>query len=133
MVVGFGLDGDRVVPGRGGLVVAEPGPGGGLVEICHRLPVQDYRQQQYARCRAHQCDAKEKLEIAHASALGNVIAKSRQAESGREQRQQPGSHGKRKCRQMLVTRAGIDRQQGCAANSRQQVYPDVHQVILVIS
>ncbi len=32
MVVGLGADGDRVEPGRGGLVVAQPGAGGGLVE-----------------------------------------------------------------------------------------------------
>ena len=32
MVVGLEGDGHRVVPGRGGLVVAQPGAGGGLVE-----------------------------------------------------------------------------------------------------
>ena len=32
VVVGLGADGDRVEPGRGGLVVAQPGAGGGLVE-----------------------------------------------------------------------------------------------------
>ena len=32
VVVGLGSDGDRVEPGRGGLVVAQAGAGGGLVE-----------------------------------------------------------------------------------------------------
>ena len=37
VVVGLGLDGDRVVPGGGGLMVAQPGAGGGLVEDLHDL------------------------------------------------------------------------------------------------
>ena len=37
MVIGLGPDGDRVEPGRGRFVVAQPGPGGGLVEDLHDL------------------------------------------------------------------------------------------------
>src|SRR5450756_2503071 len=37
VVVGLGADGDRVVPGRESLVVAEAGAGGGLVEDLHDL------------------------------------------------------------------------------------------------
>ena len=37
MVVGLGLDSDRVVPGGGSFVVAQPGAGGGLVEDLHDL------------------------------------------------------------------------------------------------
>ena len=44
MVIGFGGDGDRVEPGRGRFVVAEPGPGGGLVEDLHDLGAQAARE-----------------------------------------------------------------------------------------
>jgi hypothetical protein len=39
VIIGGGLDCDRVEPGRGGFVVAQPGTGGGLVEDLDDLGV----------------------------------------------------------------------------------------------
>jgi hypothetical protein len=44
VVVGLGRDGDRVEAGRGGLVVTQPGPRGGLVEDLHDLGAQAARE-----------------------------------------------------------------------------------------
>jgi hypothetical protein len=44
VVVGLGLDGDGVEPGGGRLVVAQPGPSGGLVEDLHDLGAEAARE-----------------------------------------------------------------------------------------